>query len=61
MLPSFFIIMSGRHEEQLAEVEKRWLEQVEGLKKSQETLELERHVHVSRVRLMCTSPTILLP
>lgn len=37
-----FVVTSDRHEGQLAELEKRWLEQIEGLKKSQEMLEIER-------------------
>lgn len=38
-LLAFFV---DRHEEQVAELERRWLEQIERLKKGQGALEIER-------------------
>lgn len=33
---------ADRHEEQVAELERRWLEQINNLKQGQEALEIER-------------------
>lgn len=49
-----------RHESQVESLEKRWLEQIAGLKKSEEALELERRVGPSWVAHSRNIVTLLL-